>query len=488
MTNGVWLSPVVHKVFVLLSCTFLGLICGTLYLYSSYSPQFAHRLKYSVTDASSIALMGTLGVAVTGPVAGAVVDKTGYTIALVIGGLQIIIGYLSMKGQFDNEYGSVKLSAFLVFAIGSGSTFINSACLKCCAVNFPSIRGVATSLPLALYGLSAMFYSVLASIFYPGDTSGFLGFLAYSAIVIFVICAPCVISCDWSQESKSLVTKPHPADSIEMSSLKPERTPQLSPHVTIARSPGYQQIERESMEISGMKLVKSSKFWLIFVVTGTLASLGQMYIYSVGYMVKAIVSFEANNLEPGSIFTPEVEGLIQRDQQLQVGLLSVANCAGRILSGVMGDVISQSFKKSRTRLLFLPCFGLMFTQILGFEITRPNDLSLDSLLTGLFYGYTFCIMPMIVGDLFGMENFSSNWGIVGLAPILPSFYFTSLFGKIYDANSSPLSGVDEAKSELVCLIGKHCYNSIFKLTLFITFISLVCVVFLNSDIRLRTTR
>lgn len=149
-----------------------------MYLYSSYSPQLAARLNYSVTDSSKIALAGTIGVAIAGPVSGKVIDKTGYTRAMIVGGLCILTGYLGLKKQFDRSYSNLYVSYGFLFLVGTGLTFINGACLKCCAISFPSIRGVATSLPLALYGLSALFYSVIGSVFYPGDTSSFLGFLA----------------------------------------------------------------------------------------------------------------------------------------------------------------------------------------------------------------------------------------------------------------------------------------------------------------------
>lgn len=482
------ISPVIQKVLVLMSCTFLGLICGTLYLYSSYSPQFADRLSYTVTDSSTIALVGTIGVAVAGPLAGAVVDKKGYSVALCIGGLAIVSGYIGMKKQFDHQYSSLRISSSLIFLIGIGSTFINSACLKCCAVSFPSIRGVATSLPLALYGLSALFYSVVASIFFPGDTSAFLGFLAYSAIVILAICAPSIIICDREHKLRRTTHSIHPTTSIEMSSMSMPLSPQHSraPRPPHNRTPSY-LYQEPSHSLSGIHLVKSYEFWLIFIVTGTLASLGQMYIYSVGYMVKALISYKINlgNIHTLQFSVSEIDGTIQKDQQLQVGLLSTANCIGRIVSGILGDIISQSFHKPRSRLLFLPCIGLMACQIMGARISEYPNLFVNSLLTGFFYGFTFCIIPIIVGDIFGMENFSSNWGIVGLAPILPSFYFTSLFGKIYDSNSALLQGptldVEGAvpKKDFVCLLGNQCYNSIFNITLVITVLALTCVTLLN---------
>ncbi|KAK6455095.1 major facilitator superfamily domain-containing protein [Scheffersomyces xylosifermentans] len=447
------LSPVVRKVFLLLSCTFLGLICGTLYLYSSYSPQFAMQLKYSVSNSSSIALCGTIGVAFAGPLAGIVVDKKGYTISLIIGGLSICTGYLGMKQQYDMIYSSVTLSGFFLLLIGAGSTFINSACLKCCAVSFPSIRGVATSLPLALYGLSALFYSVIASIFFPGDTSKFLGFISYSSVGIFIICAPSIMVCDYEKARR-------PRTSVD------------------GRVTKHAKIETKTSEsnLSGLDLMKSHKFWLLFIITGALASLGQMYIYSVGYMVKALITYRIvggnESLNPS---TDEIEVLIQKDQQIQVGLISVANCVGRILSGILGDIFSQSFNKPRSMLLFIPSVGLAITQLLGEKITDFNNLPINSLLTGLFYGFTFCIMPIIIGDTFGMENFSFNWGIVSLAPVVPSFYFTSLFGTIYDSNSQK----DDVTNRMICLMGNGCYNTIFSITFFISAFSVFIVWVLN---------
>lgn len=458
------IPPVVHRALVLLSCTFLGLICGTLYLYSSYSPQYARRLHYTVLDSLTIALMGTLGIAVAGPVAGTVVDKTGYTIPLLLGGAQLILGYIGMKYQYDIQYSSVTLSALILFGIGSGLTFVNSTTLKCCAVTFPSIRGMATSLPLAFYGLSAMFYSVIASAFFHGDTSLFLGFLAYLIAGIFIICAPLVIMCDYTSRIPTYSPLTPPQGSIEMNTLRPFNTrsslstPQLSPRISIRSN--------ESVNIGGMHLFHSQKFWLIFVITGTLASLGQMYIYSVGYMVKALISFHVGEDE-------NIDVIIQGDQQLQVGLLLIANCIGRILSGIAADLISQQFKKPRSWLLFIPTIGFMATQLMGLQIQHYQELSLDSLMTGLFYGFTFCIIPIIIGDIFGMENFLANWGIVGLAPILPSFYFTHLFGKIYDSNSVAVEG------GTACLLGHNCYGHIFWLTLGLTFVTLGCVLKLN---------
>ncbi|KAK6199514.1 major facilitator superfamily domain-containing protein [Scheffersomyces amazonensis] len=458
------ISPAIRKVFVLLSCTFFGLSCGTLYLYSSYSPQLAKQLNYTASGSSTIALIGNFGAAISGPLAGLVVDRKGYTMSIIIGGLFIMSGYLGLKRQFDTIYGNVILSSCLLLLVGSGSTFINYACLKCCAISFPSIRGVATSLPLALYGLSALFYSVIASMFFPGDTSSFLGFLAYSSIVIFCICAPSIMLCD----------KDHNPKQQQQQQTLPRRNSVSEKKLVTNPNSAYQKLELEdSKDITGFALVKCYRFWLLFIATGSLASLGQMYIYSVGYMVKALISYR---IQSEQIIDGDI--IIQKDQQFQVGLISTANCIGRIISGIMGDIITQSFNKPRSLLLYLPSIGLMLTQLMGLFIREDSTLPIDSFLTGLFYGFIFCIMPIIVGDTFGMTNFSSNWGIVSLAPIIPSIFFTRLFGNIYDSNSI----IDEIKGGVICTLGNECYNSIFKLTFAISIISFITVSLINAKV------
>ncbi|KAM9921822.1 hypothetical protein OXX80_012042 [Metschnikowia pulcherrima] len=467
----------VHKTFVLLSCTFLGLICGTLYLYSSYSPQLASQLQYSATNASSIALVGSLGVSITGPLAGLVVDKKGYTAPLCAGGSFIVLGYYVLRRQYTHAYSSVWLSCGCLFFVGSGSTFINSACLKCCAVTFPSLRGVATSLPLALYGLSAMFYSVFASVFYPGDTSGFLRFLIVSSALIFALCSPLVMLCDRRNFSGSRTVRL--ADPVEMANL---RSGSAGKDVNLASKLAFAQSQPGPTEVYGVRLLQSPRFWLLFLILGAMASLGQMYIYSVGYMVKALVirNFE---LDPVAAASSSVDMLIQNQQQLQVGLLSMTNCIGRLAAGVMGDIITQTFRRSRAWLLFVPAAGLVCTQILGQTIAGHEYLGAASMLSGFFYGYTLCIMPTIVGDVFGMENFSGNWGLVGLAPVIPSFYLTNFFGEVYDSKSTA-----DDSGVYTCILGSHCYRPAFKVGLVVSFLALFLVGVFNFGDRYLMSR
>lgn len=446
-----------RKSLVLLSCTMMGLICGTLYVYSSYSPQLAQRLGYSATNASLAALSGNFAVAISGPFAGIIVDKKGYTLPLAIGVLALLIGYIGLRAQYITMQSAVTVLCFCLFMVGLGLTFIFLACLKCCAVSFPKQRGVATSFPSAMYGLLAMFYSVVASSYYPGDTQGFLFFLPLSIVIIFVACAPAILMCESRRAPPLKVVLV--TDSIELK--------------TVSSRPSAQMGAYDSSERSDPPLLYSPRFWLLFIITGALAAVGQMYIYSVGYMVKALVVAQFLLGEDPTL-AEAADGYIQVEQQAQVALLSIANCTGRLVAGFLGDFVRHRLRKPRSWLLFAPSIGFTVTLFLAKNLVDCHGLRAVSMLCGFMYGFTFCILPIIVGDVFGMDNFSRNWGFLGLAPLLPSNFFTSLFGVVYDSRS-----VTTSEGLHLCLLGKGCYEQVFGLSLMVSIMALIIVFVFN---------
>ena len=53
-----------------------------------------------------------------------------------------------------------------------------ASAIKTSALNWPHHRGTATAFPLAAFGLSAFFFSLIGSIFFPGSPGRFLMVLA----------------------------------------------------------------------------------------------------------------------------------------------------------------------------------------------------------------------------------------------------------------------------------------------------------------------
>lgn len=485
-------STTLQKSFLLLSCTFLGLICGTLYLYSSFSPQLAKHLNYSVSDSSQIALIGTIGMATAGPAAGRVVDKTGYALLFVCGGLAIVLGYWGLKMQYDTAYSNVRLSAFLLFLVGLGSTFASLPNIKCCAVTFPRIKGLATSMPLAMFGLSAMFFSTVASIFYPGNTSGFLGCISMTSLAIFVLCAPSIVSNDLRRRhnlsppvstlSQSVSHSSSMSSHNRLENLVAGPVDKTKKPLTSKTTEYLHQEELIHENLTGKQLLHNRVFWILCLITGLLASTGQMYIYSVGYISKALITRTVYESLDSSISLQtalvSLDKAIQSNQQLQVGTLSVANSLGRVIAGILSDIMVKTFKMTRKLVLFLSCAGMMVALLLSINMHNPDRLVLNSLVMGLSYGLLYGAMPVIVGETFGMENFSSNWGLVSTAPVIPSTWLTTAFGNIFDSNSQSTPSSIANEKFTVCILGSQCYASAFRLTFLVALLALATLCYL----------
>jgi hypothetical protein len=63
-------------------------------------------------------------------------------------------------------------------------------------LNWPTHRGSATAFPLAAFGLSAFFYTLVAGIAFPGNTSGLLTMLSLATSLLVLVSIPFLIIVD----------------------------------------------------------------------------------------------------------------------------------------------------------------------------------------------------------------------------------------------------------------------------------------------------
>lgn len=440
---------------VTLICCFLaGLGCGTMYIYSAYAPQLASRLALRATSVSFLGMVGNLGMAVTGPLSGSVVDRKGPRIPIVIAAIATSLGYWIIKKSYESSNGSVPVLAFALLIVGIGSTFGFSAVVKSAALAFPRARGFATSVPMAAFGLSAFFMSTLASEVMPGDTLGFLTMLSIVPCTLFMACLPFI------RFPEGATT-----EAIEMKSVQTSRGHGHHGHVRSISSDSMTPDATESAasslsssgDIYGSALLRSRLFWSHFLVMGVLAGIGQMYIYSCGYCVRALLG---GGTAQGDQLDGIDEAAVQTLQSVQVSIISLSSFAGRLLSGSLSDLLAYRYKLQRTWLLVGAGLVSLSAQFAGYSVNSVNHLWLISAETGLAYGICYGSYPTIVGDAFGMKYFSQNWGLLALSPLSVSYLFNMLFGYYYDINS-----VQDADGRQVCRQGRLCYSSAFKVTL-----------------------
>lgn len=63
-------------------------------------------------------------------------------------------------------------------------------------LNWPTHRGSATAFPLAAFGLSAFFYTLIAGLAFPGDTAGLLMLLSLATSLLVLVSIPFLIVVD----------------------------------------------------------------------------------------------------------------------------------------------------------------------------------------------------------------------------------------------------------------------------------------------------
>ncbi len=148
------------------------------YVYSAWAPQFADKLHLTATESNLIGLAGNLGMYSMGVPIGMVIDARGPRPGVIVGSILLGLGYFPIKQAFDSGAGSVALLCFFSYLSGLGGCMAFNAAVKTSALNWPHHRGTATAFPLAAFGLSAFFFSLFGSLFFPGDTSDFLMLLA----------------------------------------------------------------------------------------------------------------------------------------------------------------------------------------------------------------------------------------------------------------------------------------------------------------------
>lgn len=110
---------------------------------------------------------------------GILVDAKGPRPAALLGSIMLALGYFPLHLAYDKGSGSVALMCLYSFLSGLGGCTAFAAAVKTSALNWPHHRGTATAFPLAAFGLSAFFFSLIGGFLFPGDTGDFLLLLAY---------------------------------------------------------------------------------------------------------------------------------------------------------------------------------------------------------------------------------------------------------------------------------------------------------------------
>ncbi|KAJ4289100.1 hypothetical protein N0V90_011442 [Kalmusia sp. IMI 367209] len=479
------------RIVSVIAATAIALACGTNYAYSAWAPQFAEKLQLSTTQSNIIGTSGNMGMYAAGIPVGMITDRKSPRLAGLIGMLSLFAGYYPIHVAYDKGAGSmsVGLISLCSFLSGVGSCAAFQAALKVATLNWPTHRGTATAFPLAAFGLSAFFYTLIAGIAFPGNTSSLLLLLSFGTSMVVLVALPFLHVVDHqtgagyavlptsersrrdsnllhrtrsngsknsSRYSNSSVAQTEPnndeqdGDSDETSSLL-SGPGDIPPEDDAASKASKKSSHSQCLDITGLALLYQYEFWQLWIIMGLLTGVGLMTINNIGHDVQALWNHWDDSAS---------KDFVAHRQLWHVSIISLCSFLGRLTSGVGSDLIVKRLGGSRFWCVAASGTVFMIAQICATRIENPNHLWAVSGLCGLAYGILFGVLPALVVDSFGPDGFAVNWGFMTLAPVVSGNIYNLFYGAVYDSHSEVQSG-----GELSCDEGLVCYKAAYYVTL-----------------------
>ncbi len=169
---------------------------------------------------------------------------------------------------------------------------------------------------------------------------------------------------------------------------------------------------KPKVEATWREMLKSPMFYMLWVQFVCAATAGLMII---GHMAK-IVSVQSNGaIKIGFVF---------------VALLAIFNASGRIIAGVISDVIG------RVVTLGIVCIAQAAAMFFFPQFSTIGGFIVGAAVVGFSYGACLAIFPAATADQWGTKNMGMNYGILftgwGVGGVLGPI----LAGKIADATGS----------------------------------------------------
>jgi MFS transporter, OFA family, oxalate/formate antiporter len=293
------------------------------------------------------------------PVEGWLVDRYGPRLVVMAGGIFAAVSWVAnSKAQ--------SLSALYISAVIGGLAIgcVFGTCMGTALKWFPDKRGLAAGMIAAGYGLGAAITSAPLAMMIRASgyrhAFRFFGFFQGIAILVF---------------AALLVTPTKPTEPTRL------------------RKRIYQ-----GAELSPSETIRSSVFWLIYLIYLLIAFGGMIMTAQLGPIARDF-GLENQMITILGVSTPVLA--------LAVSLDNFANGITRPVSGLLSDMIGRE----NTMLLI---FSLESVALFGMAVfgRSPHGFVTFAALIFLFWGEIFVVFPALSADSFGIKNAAANNGLL----------------------------------------------------------------------------
>ena len=349
------------------------LFAGIIYGWSILKAPLAEEFGWS---ASALSLNFTLTMCcfcVGGMLGGALNRRLGLRIACIISAVLSAVGFL-LASTMQGSIGLLYLSYGVLAGLGIGIAY--NCVISTVNAWFPDKKGLCSGVLMMGFGASALIIGSAADSMIQNPALGWRGAFRIIGIALGVVLVLC-----------ALVLRKVPANSAPGAAAKAEGKPAAS--------------ERS---ITTADMLKSATFWKAFLLLVFLAAVGNTVISMAKDLALSV-------------------GVAAGAATTLVGILSVCNGFGRVLTGIIFDRFGRKTTMLTANIMTICAAGITLLSI----VMHSAVLGVAGLcLTGLSYGTCPTISSAFISEVFGPEYFAMNFAVMNCNLIFASFIATGL--------------------------------------------------------------
>ncbi len=350
------------------------LFAGILYAWSILKTPFASELKY---DPSVLALNFTLTMSffcLGGFISGKLVKRFGTRITILFAGFLAGLGFV-LTSRLGAE---LPFLLYLTYAFLAGSGIGISYIVIISTVNawFPDRRGLSSGALMMGFGVSTLLLGKVADALFQSSVGWRNTYLLIGCAISLVVCL-----------SSFVIKKP------DESFVFPEKKKNAK---TVQES-------FESKDYTPSEMVKRFTFWRAFFALICITAVGNSVI---SFARDLAISVGAKTALAATL----------------VGVLSICNGFGRIITGAIFDTFGRKITMIAASVLTFVAAGMT---LLAVAIHSLPLCVIGLCLTGLSYGTAPTIASAFTSAFYGQKHFATNLSVCNFNLMLASFIATA---------------------------------------------------------------
>lgn len=382
------------------------LFAGVLYAWSILKSPLAGEFGWG---ASELALNFTLAMTFfcIGGLLGAQISKRlGHRTALISAGILSVAGFVLTAVLNDVSVVMLYITYGVLAGLGIGIAY--NVVIATVSSWFPDKKGLCSGCLMMGFGASALILGNLADVMFRSTLGWRTTYIILGVSILVVLSVAGII-----------LRKP-------------------SPDVVFPEAKGSKaQSNNDNQDFTSKQMLCKPSFWMAFICISFLAAVGS-----------SVISF-AKDLAI-SVNAPEALAVSL------VGILSVCNGVGRIITGAVFDVIGCRKTMICANILTICAAGVT---LLAVSINALPLCIIGVCLTGMSYGACPTITSAFTSSFFGMKHFSNNMALMTFTVMVGSFVATAS-NKVLEATGG--------------------YTATFIMLLALTFVALVLNIFIRK--------